>query len=232
MLDAEIKTVLEAARTRGWVSEPDAKRLLSAAGLAVPRFVAVTDSGQIESAAADLGFPLVAKVVSTRIVHKSDVGGVQTGIESIRELTAVFETFSHLDGFEAMLIEPMVSGLELIVGAKIDDQFGPVILLGMGGTGVEIYQDVSLRMAPLGPDDVDSMIKGLKAGRLLSGYRGSQGVNRDDLTRTLVCFSEFVMVVADMIESIDLNPVMCSAQKCVVADARIMLPPVDGPAAA
>lgn len=227
MLKTEIKTVLEANRTRGWVSEPDAKRLLSAAGLAVPRFVAVTDPGQIEPAADDLGFPLAAKVVSTRIVHKSDVGGVCTGIGSTRELTAVFETFSRLDGFEAMLIEEMVSGLELIIGAKIDDQFGPVILLGVGGTGVEIYQDVSLRMAPLGPEDVDAMIKGLKGGRLLSGYRGRQAVNRDELIRTLVCFSKFVMAAADMIESIDLNPVMCSAKKCVVADARIMLPPAD-----
>jgi len=232
MLKAEIKSVLEAARIRGWVSEPDAKRLLSKAGLAVPRFVTVTDYGQIEPAAADLGFPLAAKVVSTSIVHKSDVGGVCIGIESTRELTSVFETFSRLDGFEAMLIEQMVSGLELIIGAKIDDQFGPVILLGMGGTGVEIYQDVSLRMAPLGPEDVDGMIKGLKAGRLLSGYRAYQAVNRYELTRTLVCFSKFLMAAEDMIESIDLNPVMCSEQKCVVADARIMLPPMDGPTAA
>lgn len=232
MLKTEIKTVLEEARTRGWVSEPDAKRLLSAAGLEVPRFVTVTDPGQIEPVVADLGFPLAAKVVSSRIVHKSDVGGVRTGIKSIQELTAVFDTFSLLDGFEAMLIEQMVSGLELIVGAKMDDQFGPVVLLGMGGTGVEIYQDVSLRLAPLGITDVDAMIKGLKAAPLLSGYRGHRAVNRDELTRTLVCFSKFVMAAAGMIESIDLNPVMCSEQKCIVADARIMLPPVDGPTAA
>ncbi len=231
MLKTEIKTVVEAARTRGWISEPEAKRLLSTAGLTVPRFTFVTDSGQIEPTAADLGFPLAAKVVSARIVHKADVGGVNIGIDSTRELNAVFKTFSRLDGFEGMLIEQMVSGLELIIGAKIDDQFGPVILLGMGGTGVEIYQDVSLRMAPLGPEDVDSMIKGLKAGRLLSGYRGHQAINLDELTRTLLCFSKFVMAAADVIESIDLNPVMCSMQKCVVADARIMLPPVNNPTA-
>jgi len=232
MLKTEIKTVLDKARTRGWVREPDAKRLLSAAGLEVPRFVTVTNPDQIEPIVADLGFPLAAKVVSSRIVHKSDVGGVRTGIKSIRELRAVFETFSLLDGFEAMLIEQMVSGLELIMGAKMDDQFGPVVLLGMGGTGVEIYQDVSLRLAPVGTRDVDAMINGLKAAPLLSGYRGHQAVNRDELTRTLVCFSKFVMAAADMIESIDLNPVMCSAQKCIVADARIMLQPVDGPTAA
>ena len=228
MLKTEIKTILGESRTRGWVSEPDAKRLLSSAGLEVPRFVTVTDTDQIEPMVADLGFPLAAKIVSSRIVHKSDVGGVRTGINSIRELTAAFETFSLLDGFEAMLIEQMVSGLELIIGAKMDDQFGPVILLGMGGTGVEIYQDVSLRLAPVGARDLDAMIKGLKAAPLLSGYRGHQAVNRDELTRTLVCFSKFVMAVAEMIESIDLNPVMCSAQKCIVADARIMLPPAKG----
>jgi hypothetical protein len=227
MLKTEIKTVLAAARIRGWVSEPDAKGLLSASGLEVPRFIAVMDPRQIEPVATDLEFPLAAKIVSGRIVHKSDVGGVRTGIKSIRELTDAFETFSRLDGFEAMLIEQMVYGLELIIGAKMDDQFGPVILLGMGGTGVEIYQDVSLRMAPVGTEDVEAMIKGLKAAPLLSGYRGQQAVNRDELIRTLVCFSEFVMAAADMIESIDLNPVMCSEEKCIVADARIILPPVE-----
>ena len=214
---------MDASRKRGWVSEADAKNLLAEVGLTVPRFTTVTDPGGIQSAAAHIGFPLVAKVVSTRILHKSDLGGVQTGITGPDELAAVFDKFRRLDGFEAMLIEEMVSGLELIVGAKIDDQFGPVVMLGIGGTGVEIYQDISLRMAPIGSGDVASMINCLKGGRLLSGYRGGVSVNRDELTRTLICFSEFVMAVTDMIESIDLNPVMCSAERCVVADARIIL---------
>ncbi|RZB35964.1 MAG: hypothetical protein SRB2_02629 [Desulfobacteraceae bacterium Eth-SRB2] len=224
MLKTQTKTVIDASHTRGWVSEPDAKRLLATAGLTVPGFTLVTDPGRIQSAAQDLGFPLAAKVVSSRILHKSDHGGVKTGITTTEELAAVFERFARLDGFEAMLVEEMVSGLELIIGGKIDDQFGPVVMLGMGGTGVEIYQDISLRMAPVGPEDVASMIKCLKGGRLLSGYRGGVVVNRDELTRTLICFSEFFMAVAEMIESIDLNPVMCSAKRCVVADARIVLP--------
>jgi hypothetical protein len=223
MLKTRIKTVMDASRTRGWISEPDAKGLLAEGGLTVPRFTTVTDSGRIQSAAADIGFPVAAKVVSTRILHKSDLGGVKTGITGPEELAAVFDKFRRLDGFEAMLIEEMVSGLELIIGAKIDEQFGPVVMLGMGGTGVEIYQDISLRMAPIGADDVASMIKCLKGGRLLSGYRGGVVINRDELTRTLICFSEFVMASAEMIESIDLNPVMCSAERCVVADARIIL---------
>jgi succinyl-CoA synthetase beta subunit len=226
MLNNPIKTVFDASRARGWVIEPDAKQLLAAAGLTVPRFTTVTEPGEIESAAAGIGFPLVAKIVSGRILHKSDHDGVKTGITTKNELTAAFERFSRLDGFEAMLVEEMVSGMELIIGAKIDDQFGPVVLLGIGGIGVEIYQDVSLRMAPVGPDDVASMIKGLKAGRMLSGYRGGVVVDRDELIRTIIGFSEFVMASAEMIASIDLNPVMCSAEKCVVADARIMLPEV------
>ena len=227
MLKTRIKTVMDASRTRGWVSEPDAKSLLAHAGLTVPRFTTVTDAGRIQSAAAEIGFPLAAKVVSTRILHKSDFGGVKTNITNPEDLATVFDTFRRLDGFEAMLIEKMVSGLELIIGAKIDDQFGPVVILGMGGTGVEIYQDISLRMAPIGADDVASMINCLKGGRLLSGYRGGVVVNRNELTRTLICFSEFVMAASEMIESIDLNPVICSAERCVVADARIILAAVN-----
>jgi hypothetical protein len=223
MLKTRIKTVIDASRARGWVCEPDAKNLLADAGLTVPRFITVTDPGKIQSAAAHIGFPLAAKVVSTRILHKSDLGGVKTNITNPEDLADVFDTFRRLEGFEAMLIEEMVFGLELIVGAKIDDQFGPVVMLGMGGTGVEIYQDISLRMAPVCPGDVVSMINCLKGSRLLSGYRGGVVVNRDELTRTLIGFSEFVMAASEMIESIDLNPVMCSAERCVVADARIIL---------
>ncbi len=223
MLKREIKTVLNSSRERGWVLEPDAKRLLAAKGISVPRFTTVRDPDRIRSAVQTLGFPLAAKVVSPRILHKSDYGGVKTGIDSHEELADVFDRFRQMEGFEEMLIEEMVAGVELIIGAKIDEQFGPVVMLGIGGTGVEIYKDMSLRMAPLVPEDVDSMIKSLKAGRLLSGYRGSEAVNLPALTRTLMSFSEFVIETVPYISSIDLNPVMCSPEKCVVADARIML---------
>jgi hypothetical protein len=122
-----------------------------------------------------------------------------------------------------MLVEEMVSGIELIAGAKVDYQFGPVILLGMGGTAVEIYKDTALRMAPLKEVDVESMLKGLKAHELLNGYRGAQPVNLKELVRTLMAFSRLVMDLEGYFESIDLNPVMCSSTSCVVADARIML---------
>ena len=104
------------------------------------------------------------------------------GIGNDGRLAEVFERFRGLDGFQGVLVEEMLSGIELILGAKIDLQFGPMILLGMGGTGVEIYQDVALRMAPLTEKDALAMIEGLKAHRLLEGYRGAAPVDRGKLT--------------------------------------------------
>jgi acyl-CoA synthetase (NDP forming) len=93
----------------------------------------------------------------------------------------------------------------------------------MGGTGVEIYRDTTMRMAPLKEKDVESMVRSLKAHQLLEGYRGSEPVNLKELTRMLVAFSDLVMEIEGQIESIDLNPLLCTADRCVVADARIML---------
>jgi len=122
-----------------------------------------------------------------------------------------------------MLIAEMVKGLELIIGAKNDVQFGPMIMVGMGGVGVEIYKDISLRMAPLKNRDVDNMLNELAARKLLAGYRGEEAVSISALKKTILGFSRLVMEMRDFVESIDLNPVMCGAKSCVIADARIIL---------
>jgi acyl-CoA synthetase (NDP forming) len=109
------------------------------------------------------------------------------------------------------------------VGAKVDYQFGPVILLGIGGTGVEIYKDSALRMAPLQERDVRSMVGNLKAHALLEGYRGAEPINLEDLTHLMLTFSQLVMDLQEHVESVDLNPVKCSPRKCIIADARVML---------
>jgi hypothetical protein len=105
----------------------------------------------------------------------------------------------------------------------MDYQFGPVILLGVGGTGVEVYQDTSIRMAPIDQKDVRSMMNGLAAHKIIEGYRGAPPINMKCLTETLLMFSEVVMALEGIFESIDLNPVICSSDACVVADARIIL---------
>jgi acyl-CoA synthetase (NDP forming) len=215
--------LISASRQRGWVLEPDAKQILSDAGLQVPEFRMATTMEDALRCADEIGYPLVAKIVSPNALHKSDVGGVEVGVRDKQHLEDIFYRWRTFDGFMGVHIEAMASGLELIVGAKIDPQFGPVILLGIGGTSVEIYQDIAIRMAPLEAKDVASMVAALKAKRLLEGYRGTAPINMDQLTQTLMVFSILVMEIADEIESIDLNPVMCTEKACIVADARIIL---------
>lgn len=223
MLKKEIRDVLEASKGQGWVLEPDAKRILSAYGIDVPQFTWARSLQDALQFARELGYPLAAKVISPQVLHKSDLGGVVPAINDEEVLVETFHRFSRMDGFAGVLVEEMASGMELMAGAKVDYQFGPVILLGMGGTGVEIYQDTTLRMAPLAEKDVTSMVKNLKAHRLLEGYRGSEPIHLERLTQTLTAFSRLLMDLQERIESVDLNPLMCSAEKCVAVDARIIL---------
>ena len=223
MLTEKTKEIVSNSGSYGWILEPDAKGILAEAGLTVPDFRFATTKANAVQAVKDIGIPLAAKVVSPRILHKSDVGGVAIGIETEQAMGDIYDRFSAMDGFKGVHIEQMVSGVELIVGAKIDYQFGPVILLGIGGTGVEIYQDTAIRMAPLHEEDVLSMVDALKGKRWLQGYRGSAPVDIKALVNALLSFSALVMDLADHIESIDLNPVIATAKACVVADARIML---------
>lgn len=222
-ISEQAQKIIASSTERGWVLEPDAKQILADVGISVPEFRLVQTAEAAVQEAKTIGYPLVAKLVSPQALHKSDVGGVVTDIDNDDRLKEVFERFSRFETFAGVHLEAMVSGIELIVGAKIDLQFGPVILLGIGGTSVEIYKDTAIRMAPLKIDDIDSMVNSLKARKLLQGYRGAAPVNMEKLTQTLMAFSDLVMGLADHIESIDLNPVMCSDTDCVVADARIIL---------
>jgi len=224
MLNTEILEILSKSKSWGWVLEPDAKRILSLVGINVPPFIWAQDLDEALQFAEENEYPVVAKVVSPEVVHKTEVKGVALGIDNKIALAEAFHRYSAFDGAKGVLVEKSIKGIEMIIGAKIDFQFGPVILMGMGGTGVEIYQDASLRMAPITPEDAVSMLKGLKAHRLLDGYRGAEPINRDALTRMLMAFSDLIMALDEKISSIDLNPVFCSAQTCVVGDARIMLP--------
>lgn len=223
MLAKEMERILSDSKSIGWVLEPDSKRLLSLAGMEVPRFTWAKTPEEATRFAGEIGYPVVAKVVSPKVIHKSERNGVAIGLDNDTDLCERFERFSRIEGFCGMLVEETFSGCELIVGAKTDYQFGPVVLLGIGGTTVEIYQDVSMRMAPLRPRDVEGMIQSLKAHRLLEGYRGAEPVNRAELTRLLMAFSSLVVDLGERIESIDLNPVICSSTRCTVADARIIL---------
>ena len=219
----EIKAILEKFKTAGWVLEPDAKKIMSLCGLEIPQFVLTNSLKDAEAFLRSSEAPVVAKAVSGKILHKTEHKAVVTGIDSPEMLRLEMERLLTLDSCEAVLVEEMISGAEVILGAKIDYQFGPVMLFGLGGTSVEIYNDTAIRMAPINQYDAKSMIDSLKAKALLSGYRGKQGVNMDVLIRDMIKFSQLIAELEDYIESVDLNPVICTQERCVVADARIVL---------
>ncbi|HHO76106.1 MAG TPA: acetyl-CoA synthetase [Deltaproteobacteria bacterium] len=224
MLKDEIRNILSASKKWGWVMEPDAKHVFSIAGLYVPRFAVVNNPNEAAVFADDIGYPVVAKVVSPEVIHKSEVKGVVVGIETRDQLEQAFAGLQQIKGFSGMLVEEMlVGGIELIIGGTMDYQFGPMVLLGIGGVGVEIYRDTSLRMAPIDMNDALAMINGLKAHRLLEGYRGTSPIAMDELCKTLMIFSELLTDLDGLIETIDLNPVICTSHRCIIADARIIL---------
>lgn len=218
-----IQEILSRSVSQGWVLEPDAERILMLAGLSIPRFRVCVTHAEALDAAQEIEYPVVAKVVSPDVLHKSEVQGVEVGIKSDEKLIETFDRLSSIRGFTGMIVEEMVTGLELILGAQIDYQFGPMILLGIGGTSVEIYHDVSLRMAPLEPRDVEQMAGHLRGRKLLEGYRGSEVISMEKLSQAVLAFSRFVMDFHDSIQSVDINPLKCTSQSCVAVDARIML---------
>ncbi len=223
MLNAVSRKILEKSNDLGWVLEPDAKILMKENGLDIPQSILTDD---FETACRFLdqsGTPVVAKAVSEKIMHKTEFNAVATHITTPDQLRVQMERLKKLDGCTVVLVEQMIQGIEVIVGAKNDYQFGPVIVFGIGGTSVEIYKDTAIRMAPLKPGDVLSMVNSLVGKKLVTGYRGCSGVNMQALTDLMVPFSCLIMDMEDRMDSVDLNPVICTEDRCVIADARIIL---------
>ncbi|MCP3871791.1 MAG: acetyl-CoA synthetase [Desulfobacteraceae bacterium] len=223
MLNKNVKEIIEKSKSLGWILEPDAKAIMKFQGFEIPDYILTHSIKDADTFFKKSNSPVVAKAVSKKILHKTEHQAVVTGIASSNRLNSEMERLKKLDGCENILVEQMVQGLEVIIGAKNDFQFGPVIVFGIGGTSVEIYNDTAIRMAPLKSSDVHSMIDSLKAKDLITGYRGGQGVNMERLTHLLVNFSNLIMELENEVESVDLNPVICTKDQCIIADARIIL---------
>lgn len=187
MLNKETDAILARSEEYGWVLEPEAKRILALAGLDTPRFKWALTVDEAIGFAHAVGYPVAAKLVSPQALHKSELNGVVLGINTDAQLRETYARFSQFPQSRGMLAEEMVDGVELIIGAKIDFQFGPVILMGIGGTGVEIYKDTVLKMAPLQETDVALMIDHLHFQSL-----GAVGHNHPDIAGTdnSQCFIE------------------------------------------
>jgi acetyl-CoA synthetase (ADP-forming) len=220
--------IIARGRQRGWLLEPEAKELCKAYGLPVGEWRVAKSEADALSHSAELGFPLAMKIVSPDIVHKSDVGGVILGIDSpekVRDAFGRMRAVAERTGsrFEGTLMERMAKpGVETIIGAKRDPQFGPVIMFGVGGIFVEIFKDVAFRVAPIDRADAMEMINELKALPLLKGARGRKPVDLESLADSLIRAAK-LMIENSEVSEIDLNPTMGYEDGCKVVDARIIL---------
>jgi acetyl-CoA synthetase (ADP-forming) len=174
-----------------------------------------------------IGFPLVLKISSPEIIHKSDIGGVKAGIENKEELEKAYDEIinnvskkkAKIDG---IIVQKMEEGKEIIVGMKNDPQFGATIMFGLGGVFVEVLKDVSFRITPVDKKEALKMIKEIKSYKILEGIRGEKGVNIDALVNIITKTSDMVIKNKKIIE-LDFNPIIVDEKKATVVDARIIV---------
>jgi 3-hydroxypropionyl-CoA synthetase (ADP-forming) len=210
------------------ITEELAKKILTEYGVKVPKYALVKSADEAEKKAREVGFPLVAKIVSPQILHKTDVNGVKVGLNSE---AAVKETFNDMHGrlskeynVKGVLLEKMATpGAELIVGLQNDPQFGPIIMVGIGGIYTEVFKDVTFRVLPITKEDAVSMMEDLKGKQILKGFRGAPPVSMDALANALVSIGNLGTDMAAYYESIDFNPVIFYEKDYVVVDAKILL---------
>lgn len=188
-----------------------------------------TNLNEVLAEAEKIGFPVVLKVSSQDIIHKSDIGGVVTGIRSIDELKEKYEQMQQRISqkvpnakIEGYIIEKMESGIELLVGSTIDPMFGPILAFGLGGIYVEVLKDVVFRLIPIEREDATEMLSEIKAAKILDGIRGQPPINKKALVDLLIKTSNFIDQHPE-IEELDLNPVFATEKGVTVVDARIIL---------
>lgn len=212
------------------ITEESSKSILKTYGVKVPPFALVTSAEDAAKQAKKIGFPLVMKVVSPQILHKTDVDGVKVGLDNVDD---VKKTFNDMHGrlskkkgvdIKGILLEKRVpKGVELIVGIQNDSQFGPIIMVGLGGIMTEVMKDVAFRMLPISTSDAKSMINELKGSKLLKGFRGSAPIDLNMVAKMLTQIGKLGVDNADYINSIDFNPVVVYPKSHYVVDAKIIL---------
>jgi len=222
------------AATRGqdWLTEEEMRRVLAAYGVTLaPTAFAKTPDSAVECADA-MGYPVVAKLVSSQVTHKSDLGGVLLNLSDEEAVRAAYASlaesaYEHAVPFDGVLIQPMTTGgVETMIGVVHDRLFGPIIGFGLGGTDVEVLGDMHFRLAPLVGRDVGELIGETRASRLLAAHRGKPASDLAALSELLSRISALAQAVPEILE-LDLNPVIVkpAGQGCHIVDARIRVFP-------
>jgi acyl-CoA synthetase (NDP forming) len=225
-------TILDKAKTekRTVLTEFESKKLLGQTGIPVVETRLVRTKRETISVSKEMGFPVVLKITSPDIVHKSDSGGVKLGIANATQAGKAYSEImlsikqrypiAIIHGLTVQKMAP--PGIQVIVGMSKDPQFGPVLMFGLGGILVELLKDVSFRIVPVTKRDAAEMIREIKGYPLLEGYRGQEPANIDALQDIIVRVSQFVERTPE-IKELDLNPIFAYRDKAVSVDARIVL---------
>jgi len=207
------------------ILEPEAMAWLRENGIPVPDFCFATTQAEAVQGCREIGYPVVMKVVSPDILHKSDYGGVILDIRDDGAALAAFEAVRQAAAgrsFRGAVIYPMIEGAqEVLLGLSRDPQFGPVVAFGLGGIYTEIWHDVSLRVAPVDHAEAEAMIREVKSFPLLKGVRGQEPRDLDALADVLVNFSRLPFCYPEIGE-VDLNPVFLFSKGLVVGDVRVI----------
>jgi acetyltransferase len=232
-VSAILKRRSPAANGLSVLNEADSKALLRAYGIATPREQVVGSVDTAVSAAKEIGYPVVLKLVAAEVTHKSDIGGVILGIRSENELRSAYarleQNFARARGgaklTQALVAQQISGGVELVLGVQRDPEVGPVLMFGSGGVLLELTKDVSFGAVPLPPWQAKAMIERTTAGRLLKGYRGAPACDEASVLAALTALGRLTHDLGDQIESIDINPLVAlpEGQGAVALDALVVL---------
>ncbi len=215
----KIRSIIDGSKN-GYLEPSAIQELLHAADIPMVREAVTTTKRELISLANKMGYPLALKVVGP--VHKSDVGGVTLNIKSQKHLEAEFTRMKGIKGVTGVMVQEMLAGTELFIGAKYEPKFGHIILCGLGGIFVEVLGDISSGLAPLTLSEADSMIKSLRAYRIIKGTRGKPGINESRFAEIIVRLSSLLRFATE-IKEMDLNPLIGSQKEITVVDARIRI---------
>jgi len=217
--DSRIRSVIDAARD-GFLSPSQVAEVLDGAGIARVAETVVTDAEQIAAMRDEIRFPVAMKVVGP--VHKTDVGGVLLNIKSIGEMQDRFAQLMEIERAEGVLIQPMIDGTELFIGVKRESNFGHLVLCGLGGIFVEVLNDFSACLCPVSKSEALTMIRNLKAYKVIQGIRGREGVDEVLFSGVIQRISALVSVAPEIVE-MDINPLMGSLRNITAVDTRIRI---------
>ncbi len=231
IMNEKIRLILDAVKKeeRSILNYEESREIMKIAGIPLNEMKIAKNRDEAIFEANNIGYPIVLKIISKEVLHKSDAGGVKIGIKSDAELKEAYEEMmknikQHYPNaiIEGVSIEEMVEGVELLIGTNTDSQFGKMIALGIGGIFVEIYKDISFRLIPITKEDVKEMINEIKGKKLLDGYRGMPIVDKEKLISLTLKVSQ-IIEENPSIKEMDLNPIVATNEGLKAIDARIIL---------